>query len=347
MSARSLLCLSAVLSAAALAGCTADAPPRLSVAPAALRLVAFDSCTQLRDDLRAAAAASVGPYGFPGNGGIGLDAVAAGGARTAVDSATAIPEKAAPFSATNNHEPDADEPDIVKTDGRRIVTVTGDVLRVIDPATRTETGRLDLGTAGAGGANLLLSGDKALVLVSGVYGYKHVDRIPDGLATKPQLLLVDLTGEPRVVSRYRGEGTLVDARQTGSTARVVLRTSPRIKFPELPNASYDGVRAAANRAAVERAPADAWLPSWSVTTGGVTETGTVSCDRVSRPTDYSASAMLTILTFDLGAASLGSGDPMSIVADGDTVYGTGTSLYVANDQRAIGAGTAEERQVVA
>jgi uncharacterized secreted protein with C-terminal beta-propeller domain len=333
MSARSLLCLSAVLSAAALAGCTAGEKPRPSTPPAAMRLVAFDSCAQLRDDLRTAAAASVGPYGFPGNGGIGLDAVAAGGARTAMDSGTAIPEKAVPFSTTNTHEPDADEPDIVKTDGRRIVTVTGDVLRVIDPATRTETGRLDLGAGGSGGANLLLSGDKALVLVSGVYGYKHVDRVADRLVTSPQLLLVDLAGAPRVVSRYRAEGTLVDARQTGSTARVVLRTSPRIKFPELPNASNDGVRAEANRAAVQRAPADAWLPSWSVTTGGVTESGSVGCDRVSRPPDYSGAAMLTILTFDLGTASLGSGDPMSIVADGDTVYGTGTSLYVANDQR--------------
>jgi uncharacterized secreted protein with C-terminal beta-propeller domain len=43
--------------------------------------------------------------------------------------------------------------------------------------------------------------------------------------------------------------------------------------------------------------------------------------------------MLTILTFDLGAPALGSGDPVSVMADGDTVYGTGTSLYVANDQR--------------
>jgi uncharacterized secreted protein with C-terminal beta-propeller domain len=298
-----------------------------------MRLVAFDSCAQLRDDLRAAAAASVGPYGFPGSGGIGLDAVAVGGARTAMDSAGVTAEKAAPFSTTNTHEADADEPDIVKTDGRRIVTVAQDVLRVIDPATRSVTGRLNLGPDAVGGANLLLAGDKALVLVSGGHGYKQIDRVADVVPVRPQLLLVDLAGTPRVISRYRGEGALVDARQTGSTARVVLRSTPRIKLPQLPNVSDNGARTDANRAAVKRAPADAWLPSWSVTTGGVTEQGTVGCDRVSRPTDYSGSAMLTILTFDLGAASLDSGDPMSIVADGNTVYGTGTSLYVANDQR--------------
>jgi uncharacterized secreted protein with C-terminal beta-propeller domain len=97
--------------------------------------------------------------------------------------------------------------------------------------------------------------------------------------------------------------------------------------------SGESARTDANRAAVQRAPADAWLPAWSVTTGGVTERGRVGCDRVSRPTDYSGSAMVTILTFDLGAVSLSNGDPVSVMADGDTVYGTGTSLYVANDQR--------------
>jgi uncharacterized secreted protein with C-terminal beta-propeller domain len=329
-----LLCLTAVISAAALAGCTADEKPRPSPAPTALRLVAFDSCRQLRDDLRAAAAASVGPYGFPGDGRFrfGFGEVIDGGARTAVDSAAVVPQ-AAPFSATNNHEPDADEPDIVKTDGRRIVTVTRNVLRVIDPATRTETGRLALGADAVGAANLLLSGDKALVLMSGSYGYQHFDRVAHSVTGRPQLVLVDLAGTPRVVSRYQGDGRLVDARQTGSTARVVLSSSPRIEFPPLPNISNEGTRTDANRAAVKRAPTDAWLPSWSVTTGGVTETGTIGCDRVSRPTDYSGAAMLTVLTFDMGAASLGSGDPIAIVADGDTVYGTGTSLYVANDQR--------------
>jgi uncharacterized secreted protein with C-terminal beta-propeller domain len=40
--------------------------------------------------------------------------------------------------------------------------------------------------------------------------------------------------------------------------------------------------------------------------------------------------MLTVLTVDL-KRELGTGDPVTIVADGDTVYGTGTSLYVADD----------------
>ena len=41
--------------------------------------------------------------------------------------------------------------------------------------------------------------------------------------------------------------------------------------------------------------------------------------------------MLTVLTFDLSSDSLGDGQPVTIVADGDTVYSNGSSLYVAGD----------------
>jgi hypothetical protein len=42
-----------------------------------------------------------------------------------------------------------------------------------------------------------------------------------------------------------------------------------------------------------------------------------------------------VLSFNLGAASLGDGAPTTLVADGDTVYSNGPSLYVASNQRAM------------
>ena len=42
-----------------------------------------------------------------------------------------------------------------------------------------------------------------------------------------------------------------------------------------------------------------------------------------------------MLTFDLSSDALGSGDGVSIVADGNTVYGTDSSLYVAGDERRL------------
>src|SRR4051794_37135580 len=235
MSRRLLFCAVLALTVP-LAGCTAadepPAPPRPTTHGGATRLVAFDSCRQLFADLRKAAKAAVGPYGLPGDQ-VTYRAAVQGGARTMADAADSrqAPAASPAFSGTNVHEQGADEPDLIKTDGRRIVTVAGGVLRVIDVATRRETGKVDLGLRGAGDLQLLLTGNAALVLVPADDNRPFVadKRVPQREGS--QVLLVDLTGPPTVSSRYRGEGTLVDARMTGSTARVVLRSTPRIPFP--------------------------------------------------------------------------------------------------------------------
>jgi hypothetical protein len=90
-------------------------------------------------------------------------APAAAGAGAAAAAPAAVPA----YSGTNDYVAGVDEPDLVKTDGRRIVTVAGGVLEVIDAASRTVTGRLDLSATGEDlayqPATLLLSGDRALV----------------------------------------------------------------------------------------------------------------------------------------------------------------------------------------
>jgi uncharacterized secreted protein with C-terminal beta-propeller domain len=299
-----------------------------------MKLVAFDSCQQLAADLRKAAKESVGPYGFGGGG--PMPEVIRGGGRTMAEGAAAAGDAAAPapaakeFSGTNNHEQSADEPDIVKTDGRRIVTLDQGTLRVVDAATRKLTGRLDLDIPGAAAqVQLLLSGDLALVLVpSGISRLKAAK-----VAAGPQLLLVDLTGPPEIVSEYQGEGTLVDARLTGSTARIVLKTAPRINFPMESDFSDEKKRLSANRKAIDAASLDAWLPGWEVTTGAQVSKGKVDCGKVSRPAEYSGGSLVSVLTFDLTRPTLGSGDPVTVVADSDTVYATADSLYLAADQR--------------
>ncbi|MFG1607045.1 beta-propeller domain-containing protein [Actinoplanes sp. NPDC049265] len=322
-----------LLTALVLAGCTSEpAPTPPPPAGGTFKLVAFDSCEQLHADLKKAAKASVGPWGFDG----GIRPRAAGGAmpegaRTMADSAPA--GKATPaFSGTNTHEVGVDEPDIVKTDGKRIVTLTQGSLQVVDAASHQVTGRLAL--EAWGDADLLLSGERALVLKQGGNPEIWYDRKMPARAAAPELILVNLAGAPTVISRYQGEGRLIDARQTGDTARVVLSSRPRITFPDRPTSRDDDQdRIDANREVIDRAGVDAWLPSWTVTTGGTTEKGKVGCQDVRRPPAYSGKSLLTVLTFPLSAPKLDGGRPVSIVADGDTVYGTPTSLYVASDQR--------------
>ncbi|WP_433299401.1 beta-propeller domain-containing protein [Actinoplanes sp. CA-030573] len=296
-----------------LAGCTSTHPgpgpvPTSSRSSAPkFDLVAFDSCKQLLKELRAAARKS---YSRPvPDAGIAVD----GGNRALAAGAEAAAPAATPFSGTNVNEAGSDEPDIVKTDGRRIVTVANGVLHVIDPASRRETGRLSLGSSGQ--ADLLLSGDRALVLVSGFQRILERRSLVPPSEAGAQAILVDLAGTPQVISRYRGSGRVLDARQTGSVARVVLSSPPR--FAESPDA----------------ATIDDWLPEWEVTTGGTTTKGRTACGDVSRPPSFSGLSMLSVLTFDLAAPALTDGSPVSLVADGDIVYGTPTSLYIANDQR--------------
>lgn len=158
-----------------------------------MSLVAFRGCDDAMRGLRNAANAAVGPYGLAGSGiAYVTEAVVPQGMAAAPDSAAraaaapgairpraeadsggaARPGGAAPaHSGTNNHEVGVDEPDLVKTDGHRIVLVADGVLHVIDASTRSVVGRLDIAAAGNGYrhavTNLLLDGDHALLLVDG------------------------------------------------------------------------------------------------------------------------------------------------------------------------------------
>jgi hypothetical protein len=320
----------------------------------AVKLVAFDSCDDLLKGLRTAAKAAVGPYGFVGDvvpmaTAGGTDAKSAGqpGARVDAAAPDKAPEGGTPdHSGTNSHEPGADEPDLVKTDGRRIVTISGGMLRVLDVASRRVTGTLDVSDGGRiwGGASasqLLLSGDRALVLIPGGYAPNQVGQRPPGVVTdRPipagnygsQLLLVDLAGGPHLTGTYAVDGSLVDARQVGATVRVVVHSTPRVPFPvpEGGAGTTESQRIATNQTAIDNAPVDTWLPGYAVDDATGHHTGRVDCRAVSRPRVYSGASLLTVLTFDLTRSTLGTGDAVSIAADGQTVYSNGPSLYVAN-----------------
>jgi hypothetical protein len=261
-----------------------------------------------------------------------------------------------------------DEPDLVKTDGRRIVSVTGGVLRVVDAQTRQLTATLDLSSVATSAswapANLLLVGNHALVLFDqtpiaietpGVGDSNAGSSAPAMVAPieTARLVLVDLSSDaPQILSEYSIDGSLLDARLVGSVARVVVQSAPRL----YPQPEYGAPSAVPGPAASADAGVSQWLPRFSVTTGGATRTGLVDCAWVSHPAVYTGSSMLTVLTFDLNGVSLGDGQPVTIVADGDTVYSDGTSLYVAarewvpapeNGPSASGPATGIARQYLA
>lgn len=326
MDGRILAPAAAILLLAGIAGCSGASGRGDGTVPSAppVRLVAYDGCDKLHEELQLATADRVGPFGLDDTPALPADGT---WALRKESMAGKAPGPAPEHSTTNSHEPGADEPDQVKTDGRRIVTVAKGRLRVIDPATRKVTHTLGLpGGDRFSEGELLLSGDRALVLS------RHARMIPldppsPGQRPLPaprqtmRLTLVDLSGAPKVVGAMTSGTDYLDARQTGSTVRVVVRSRPRIDFPG-GNDAKESV--AANRDAVLAAPLDAWLPAFKLDGGQSYRT---PCDQVSRPSSYAGSSMLTVLTFDL-SKGLGDPQPVAVTADGSTVYGNGKSLYI-------------------
>lgn len=316
-----------LLATACTGGTTPGAPSATEATPVtlgAVKLVSYDSCEEMLEGLRAATAKIVGPYGIGGPVLLGRESMAAGKA----DATAAVPA----HSTTNVNEAGADEPDLVKTDGERIVTITRGVLRVVDAATKKVTGTLRLLPADQGWvtSSLLLSGDRALVILG------EGSAVPLGaMAKRPaaptsRLVLVDLA-RMKELGSLSPAGQQVDVRMTGSTARVVVRSQPVFEFPEGRPDDPEPERLDRNKKIVREAPIEAWLPSYEVTgADGKTRAERVPCERVSHPREYTGASMITVHSIDL-AASIDGGEPISVAADGDTVYSTPTGLYVTSN----------------
>jgi uncharacterized secreted protein with C-terminal beta-propeller domain len=333
----------ALLSMFALVGCTnidGDGTTTGGPRPApAFKLVSYKSCDELLASLKTAAKRSVGPYGFAGGGVRLIDGFAMPESRADAAGAPAPPGgamKQAPqpgvdYSGTNTHEQGVDEPDLVKTDGRRIVIAINNWLHIIDAGSKKELHRFKL-QAGAG--DVLLKGDRVLVIGPGPQEALPKDAIGDRIArpykVSTLIQLIDIKDAPKVVGSYTIDGSYVDARQVGGVARVVVRSTPSIVFPQTQRRSpTTSDLVADNRSAIDSAPIDAWLPR--ITVNG--EVKKLDCSDLSLPEEFSGASLVTLVSFDLGASSLSDGQPVTVAADGNTVYGNGPNLYLAHDQR--------------
>ncbi len=308
-------------------------PQTAGTAVGGIRLVSYTSCGDMLAGLRQHAARNVGIWGTTPRG----LAPAAAGSGGAVERA-AVPAAAPPHSGTNDYVSGADEPDLVKTDGSRVITVERGALRVVDTATRTVTARLKLADPARawGASNLLVEGNRALVIFAdrGVVasgGAVTPGPYPDPINEGTRYVLVDLSDEPKVLGTLTPSGDYVDARLVGSTVRLVVRSRPNLGIPQSGGAGNDTQQLAQASAAVRRAPITAWLPKYQLSNAdGAVSSRIVACRSVSHPVDYTGTSLLTIYSIDL-AAGLDSVSPVSLAADGDTVYATTSSLYIASN----------------
>jgi uncharacterized secreted protein with C-terminal beta-propeller domain len=361
----------AVILAVAVLGVTATAAaaaaPQAQPASGGVRLGSFASCDALLSYSRTRALALVGPWGLGGYQSTRLLPLSVSDGAT--EERPSVPLRSAKasagdgirspgvdYSGTNVQEAGVDEPDLTKTDGRRMFTVVdgdeGDVLHALDVTggTARRTGRLALPDE-LSGAQLLLAGDRLLVISEGVSPSAaavstkvgssgtagRTDVTPSPLVPPVRatvLTLVDVAdpGAMRVVETLRLEGTFVSARLVDAAVRVVTSAAPEalplVGPSDLTSHARKQARDA-NVATVRRSRLRTWLPSFALTRGRrtVQRGQLVPCDEVRRAPRFSGLGMLTVTTIDLGRG-LGPVDADSIQTDGEVVYASGTALYV-------------------
>jgi uncharacterized secreted protein with C-terminal beta-propeller domain len=325
---RLVLLLAAVVVAGAVgAAAVADAAgPRARAMK--VRLEPFGSCDRLIDYGRRHAGRELrggGPVLPPG--GVPPDAVAP----TAQGAPGTAPETAVPTSdsrdssQTNVQEEGVDEPDIVKSDGRRIFAVAGGRLHAIDARSEAPEllGSIELET---GAGELLLHRDRLLV-ISYVWQAVPVEGAqfaPDVVYPgMPATVIAEIdVSDPtamRVVRTETVDGSYVSARQNGATARIVL-TSPPAAL------EYGG--------AALRSRARGWLPRATLEnrrTGRERTRRLSSCRRVRRPRVFAGLDTLTVLSVDM-RRGLPAVDVDALMTGGQTVYASDDGLYVATQR---------------
>ena len=309
---------------------------------AGLSLESFDACESFLDYVISHAVDLVGPYGLdnPVWGPWPVDDLAMMDGE-AVAEASPTPGRDQDFSGTNVQVEGVDEPDIVKTDGERIVLISEGSLIVVDVTgdEPRETGRLRLDHLAV--QSLFLSGDKVLLLGSSWISHPvpflegdTAEFAPVPQSPTVQLMEVDISSDPEIVRTMSIDGSFISGRMVGDTTRLVMTSGP-VGF-EWSYPSGSGLRAEReaieeNREIVRNSTEENWIPYYVITDtdGDVLDEGVLfDCDRARHPEEFSGLNMLSVMTIDLGAG-LDVVDATGVLATGSTVYSSAESLYVA------------------
>lgn len=288
-------------------------------------LTAFTSCRALLARMKHEALHQVTPWGL-GTGGVAVAGTAAGSTSGAAGAPAAGAGAAPAFSGTNNQEAGVDEADLVKTDGRVLLTVRQRPLGVqvmdlsqADPVLR---GFFRL-PQDMHGAQLLLTGGRAVVVGPAS------SRPSDGYAPRTRVLVLSLADldAPRVERTFEVEGGVIAAREVAGRVLLVLQSSPQVVWAQPADGSKAAERRALreNRRRVSRSTLDTWLPSVTVASTG--RSSRASCSSTLHTREESGTSMTSVLSLD--PAKDEPGAHVSVAGSGSVVYASPRSVYVA------------------
>lgn len=338
-------------------------------------LAAFDNCDRLLSHLQTEGAERVGPYGFNNGNYHRFDIMRAGGevveameddesSDADVQPSSNSSDGSTPgkltegedFSGTNNQEDGVDEPDYVKTDGSRILTMTQGVFTYVDidgdEATIRGSLRLDHQTQ-----EMLIVGDTAYLFGTSygeeIYFEDDVARqestdaeahLLDDIALPsprsfhgPTVSVIELdissADSPTVVSTLKVEGHYLSARKVGNTISVALQSDQHdlgFVFPQGSNGEDAAERV--NREIVAETDLADWLPSYSLRVNDDTTSGQLTdCANVHAPQEFSGFGSLSVLTID-GESGLDTPGAASVLASGQNVYASSNSMWISTNQ---------------
>ncbi|MCJ7726643.1 MAG: beta-propeller domain-containing protein, partial [Acidimicrobiia bacterium] len=332
--------------------------------PSEIRFVAalerFNSCDALLDHFQAEATERVGPYGLDGNNGgwfpgpvFGLDDAMEESVTTMAAAATTAagegyaqagaPVEGVDYSGTNVQVAGVDEPDIVKTDGTRIITIVDGKISYVDVTTDQP---LVLGTLQLSDgwnhqlfvvdetAFVFASGGGAIALPTDVMASES--RIWPGYGGNSTTIFeVDISDPAamKVTRTLTVEGQYLSARLIDGTVRTVISSYPtNLPFVYPSNPASEAIALEANRKVIDQTTLADWLPEYTLveSDGSSTDGLLVACDRTHRPAEFAGFETLSVLTFSAGSG-VDAGDAAGVIAGGQTVYASTENIYIATN----------------
>jgi hypothetical protein len=249
------------------------------------------------------------------------------------------------FSTTNVQEAGVDEPDVVKTDGQTIYALANGVLHAVDATGETPVLRGTVTLDEGYGHELLLHGDRLLVVQSAWLdtptqarqGRPAIGIAPMGrVVTRLTEIDVSDPAAMQVLRHERDDGEYVSARMTGDTVRIVLASRAPVMY-DVAAASASSERALVGKRLrqVRRASIAAWRPHrffrderrpQRARLGPLTK-----CGQLRHTARFSGLDTITILTVDMDRG-LPSVDADAIMSDAQIVYGSPDRLFVATQR---------------
>ncbi len=280
----------------------------------------------------------VGPYGWDSGPIVMFDAM--GSSRSETAAGAPVPSTlptttgaSSTESGTNVQEAGVDEPDVVKVAGELLLRVRDDVLTLYDVSGDEPRQLSSITLAGLAGGELLVTGDRAVVL-------GHVDEAAasayDGPRTRVVVLDVGDPGAPQVVSTTDYDAELTAARLHGDTAgtaddaggdvvRLVLRSPlPALDFVQPGPRLGEQTALERNRQVVRDSTLADWLPT-------VDGEPVVDCADVAVPTDDDAALGTTTVVGFRPTAPDAVADAVTtaVATDAATSYFSADRFYLA------------------